>query len=212
MKRILLLAVLSSAITAYGQGWAIGARVGDPAGITFKKYFNRSALEVSVGSAKMLYNSKLAYRGLYDFYINQTLGYSGFETTVNEATVPMGGQINILFNKDISYTVPALQWYHGFGGQFRIQKASYDFRYKLPDDPNWHYVTGEKVTDVDLGANAIIGIEFRPASIPVSLFVDANLFMEFVDDPFVLWLQAGAGLRINFGGGPGASKSIPTRG
>ncbi|TAL61731.1 MAG: hypothetical protein EPN85_04145 [Bacteroidetes bacterium] len=196
-------ALLITAVPVYGQDWGIGVRVGDPVGITIKKYTEYDAIELSIGGADLFYGNRLYARNLHTFYNEKTSGYKGFDYVINTPTIPFGFQLNYLIRKELSYTMPAMQWFYGFGGQFRIQKCSYDFHYQIPNNPTWYTSTGDMVTDVDLGGNAVIGMEYTPTILPISLFFDMTLFMEAVDDPFIFWLQGGIGLRYNFGGGMG---------
>ena len=79
-----------------------------------------------------------------------------------------------------------------------MQTYTFDYRYKLFGSPEWYYAEGDRVTDIDIGADGVIGLEYTFNKIPLSLFVDATLFMEIVDQPFRFWFQGGIGARYNF--------------
>src|SRR5690606_3855269 len=129
-------------------------------------------------------------------------GYSDFQYRGYSASTPIGVQVHYLFRKSINTVadeqISGLEWYYGFGGQFRYQTYTYDYRYKLSGDPNWYYEAGERVTDVDIGVDGVIGLEYTVEDAPVSVFLDATLFMEVLDDPFLFRMQAGVGARYNF--------------
>ena len=91
-----------------------------------------------------------------------------------------------------------LNWYYGIGGQVRTQRYYFDYQYKVDGNNGWHDGRGEYVTDLDLGADGVLGLEYRFQKVPVSIFTDATLFMEVADDPFVFWLQGGIGARYNY--------------
>ena len=198
MKAIVILIMLTVTVTGYGQSWGVGIRVGDPAGLTIKKNMDDYALEINIGGANMLYGMKLYNKGISNSFMNGSFKKRTLTYTINKASIPKGFQIHYLYQKDLSLTSSELQGYYGYGGQFRIQRASYDFAYKIPNDPSWHYTTGPMVTDVDMGLDGIIGLQYTLRNIPISLFCDLSLFLEGADDPFVLLLQGGLGLRYNF--------------
>ena len=135
---------------AQDKEWGLGLRIGNPTGITAKKYLGASnALEVALGTN---YNN------------------DGFELLAH-----------YLFHFPIT-DAPGLDWYYGFGGQIQ----SYDRRDRDGDN------------DVEFGADGVIGLEYTFADAPVSIFLDAILFLEIVDDPFDLDLDAAIGVRYNF--------------
>ena len=184
--------MLIATMACNGQGWGLGPRVGDPAGLSYKKYMDGNVLELTIGGANLFYDKNLSFRNF-----NNRLTTNG-TVVINKATIPKGVQVHYLFQKKLSYATPTLQWYLGGGGQFRVQKASYDFKYKVQNDTMWHYATGGMVTDVDLGADGVIGLEYSPTNIPISIFLDMSLFLEGLDDPFVFVFQSGIGIRYNF--------------
>ncbi len=65
------------------------------------------------------------------------------------------------------------------------------------DWEKWHYVQ-ERRTDVDLGVDGVIGLEYTFKEAPISIFGDANLFLEIVDAPMFIYGQGGIGARYNF--------------
>ncbi|MDN5204821.1 hypothetical protein QQ008_25750 [Fulvivirgaceae bacterium BMA10] len=75
-----------------------------------------------------------------------------------------------------------LEWYFGFGAQLKTFDNN---RFENQDE-------------FDFGGDAIIGLEYTFSDVPISVFVDAILFVELIDDPFNLDLDAGIGARYNF--------------
>lgn len=205
VKAFICLLILTLTYKANAQGdknMGIGIRLGDPTGITFKKYMGNRALEISFGRTHTFYG-----RGWYNDKFNnwyngwhKEKGYAidDFQYLGYKASPPLGLQVHyILFQKDIN-ALNGLQWYLGVGGQFRFQSYRYDFRYKLDGNPNWIYVDGERVTNIDLGVDGVIGLEYHIPNLPISVFGDMTLFMEVADNPFAFWLQGGLGGRFNF--------------
>lgn len=177
-----------------GRTWGLGLRLGDVSGLTAKKYLpGGRALEFSLGTT--------SYRGYDyedDFYEEDR--YADYEYLDYRRTGAVAFQVNYLFQKDIG-GVENLQWYWGFGGQIRSKSYVYEYRYRNyygpgPGDYTWVVAT-DKVTDLDLGADILIGLEYHIPGAPLSLFTDINLMLELVDDPFLLFPQGGIGIRYN---------------
>jgi len=201
MKKLLFSAFLLISMNIHAQDWGIGIRLGDPSGITLKKYMSSNALELSVGRTH-LFNGRGWYdKGFNKWYNNKNFGYNDYDYVGYNSSVPLGIQIHYLFQKSITEVaeeeISGLDWYFGFGGQLRFQNYSYDYRYKLTNKSDWVYKT-ERVTDFDIGADGVIGLEYTFSGAPISVFLDMTLFMEIVDDPFRFWFQGGIGGRYNF--------------
>lgn len=194
--------VLFSNNTMGQNNWGVGVRLGDPSGISIKKYTENNAIELSVGRTHWSARDNWYNNRFDDWYKDKKFGHHDFQYWGHKASTPIGVQLHYLFRKSINQvadeSVRGLEWYYGFGGQFRYQTYSYDYRYKLDGDPNWYYNSGERVTDLDIGVDGVIGLEYTFEDAPISVFLDATLFMEVVDNPFLFWMQAGVGARYNF--------------
>lgn len=203
MKKLLFITALVITTAVSGQNnWGLGVRLGDPSGLTIKKYMSKTALELNVGRTNWLYGNGWYNGRFYSWYKAERLGYKEFEYVGYRTTMPASVQLHYLFRKGINKvgeeTVNGLEWYWGFGAQFAYQRYYYDYRYKLDGDPYWHYATGGYVSDIDLGADGVLGLEYTFKEAPISLFLDMTLFMEVVDEPILLNLQGGIGARYNF--------------
>jgi len=189
---IIILAILLAGTTAFAQKkvgnahneWGIGIRLGDPSGITVKKYFGANSLEFSLGRSHTWYNDNYYDDYYHDYYDN----YDYYDRDSD----PIGFQCHYLFQKPINRigneSVGGLDWYYGIGGQLITQ--SYTIYYNDGDH--------EKFTDFDLGADGVIGLEYRFRNSPISMFVDLTLMIEIYDDPFYFWTNGGIGVRYNF--------------
>ena len=51
---------------------------------------------------------------------------------------------------------------------------------------------------MDRGVDGVLGLEYTFSEAPLAVFLDATLFMEVFDNPFVFWPQVGLGIRYNF--------------
>ena len=189
--------VLLTAGSITAQSWGVGIRLGDPSGLSVKKYGQGHAWEFSLGRTH-LFSGNGYYNNRYDkWYNGQNFGYKEHQVLGYRSTVPIGLQIHYLIQKPLS-DAPGLSWYYGFGGQLRTQRLEYDYRYKVEGGPDWVVVNNEVVTETDLGLDGVIGLEYKFKEAPVAVFVDATLFMELFNDPFMFDGQAGLGVRYTF--------------
>ena len=192
---VLLLTLITTSANA--QNWGLGIRLGDPSGITVKKYGEGHAWEFNLGRTHVFsghgyYNDHYAY-----WYDHQHFNYKDHEYIDSHGSIPLGLQVHYLFQKPVK-NADGLQWYWGFGGQVRTQKIYYDYRYKLEGSPDWIVVSDEAVQETNLGLDGVLGLEYKFNNAPLALFLDATLFMELVDDPFLFGMQGGFGVRYTF--------------
>ncbi len=186
-----LVLLLSLFVTAQAQrrssgssrNWAVGLRLGDPAGLNVRKYFGSNALEVNLGSTGMFYGGEsrsYTYRG-----------YGGYRAS----GIALG--VNYIGQKSIG-GVEGLEWYWGLGGQLSSRRFYYyhddDFYKKY----GYNYSYGYHENRVALGANALLGLEWTIPSTPISLFTDLGLHIEIVPSPFWVNVPLGLGGRFNF--------------
>jgi uncharacterized protein YraI len=175
--------------------WGLGLRLGDPSGLTLKKYLpGGRAVEFNIGTT--------SYWG-YDYrdHFYEEDKYANYEYISYRRTGAAALQVHYLFQNDIR-DVANLQWYWGFGGQIRTKSCNYKYRYRNYYGPGqgdyvWIYAS-DKVTDFDLAADILIGLEYHIPKAPLSVFTDANIMLELLDDPLALYAQAAIGIRYNF--------------
>lgn len=179
----------------YSKNWGIGLRLGDPAGISIKKYIeNGKALELNFGRTSLWGIGR--YNGRFnDLHIK----YSHYKYEDFHIQSAFSIQLHYLFHKNVwdingLEDFKGLQWYYGFGGQLRIINIKYYYEYY---DIFWRKGV-ENVTDIDLGGDGVVGLEYTFEDVPISLFLDLNLFVELFDNPLLIWFQSGIGVRYNF--------------
>jgi uncharacterized protein YraI len=184
------------------HNWGIGFRLGDPSGLSVKRYLGRNAFELNIGQTYLWY-ARDGYRSRFiDWYRSSNFSYADYQYLGYAASSQIGLQLHYVFQNPIGRigdaSVNGLYWYYGLGGQLHYHRYSFDYRYRLPGSPAWYYATGGPVSDFDLGVDGLIGLEFKFGNTPISVFTDVALFMEIIDDPFLFWLQFGIGARFNF--------------
>lgn len=202
LQFVLIALLIIGSITAKAQGNALGFKLGDPGGLSYKKYMGDNALEINVGRTHIFSRSNWYYNRFDKWYRGQKHGYEDWRFVNYRASFPIGLQVHYLFRKGIDKVAdektPGLEWYFGFGGQARFQSYRYTYQYKVAGDPRWYTEEGARVVDLDIGADAVIGLEYKFKNAPLSVFGDINLFMEILDNPFLFYFQGGLGARYHF--------------
>ncbi|MAY83994.1 MAG: hypothetical protein CMP59_07670 [Flavobacteriales bacterium] len=203
-KNILLAFLLTFSTLTFAQDdeWAAGLRLGDPTGLTLKKYDGDHAWQLNIGRSKWFYGDGWYNNRFNDWYGDGKYNYADYQYIGFKRSLPLAIQLHYLINNEITEWdldgEGRLFWYYGFGIQFNYLSYVYDYRYKNPGDPAWYYADSERVYDIDFGADVVIGSEFIFSEIPLSVFLELNLFMEAFDDPFWIRGQGGVGARYHF--------------
>jgi hypothetical protein len=191
-----MICALLPATSMAQNNWGIGVRLGDPSGLTVKKYAKSHAWEFSLGRTHLFTNRNYYNDRYYTWYNGRQFGYKEHQMLSYKANA-LGLQVHYLLHRPMKDAV-GLDWYYGFGGQLRMQQVRYDYRYKVENGPDWVVVNDQKVTETDLGIDGVIGLEYKFQDAPVAIFVDATLYMEVVNDPFYFQGQGGLGVRYTF--------------
>jgi len=195
--RPFLFALALLPLASSAQNWGLGFRLGDPSGLTIKKYAGDKAFELSVGRTHLFDRNDYYYDRYDRWYVDQNFNYKAHELLNYGHSRAVGIQFHYLAHKDVK-NAAGLKWYYGAGVQLRLMSYRYNYRYKLENGPDWIVVSDQRVTETDFGVDGVIGLEYKIKNAPVSLFVDGTLFMEIVDDPFIFMPQFGIGGRYTF--------------
>ena len=190
-KCIFILAVFLISFSARAQKQAIGLRVGDPIGATYKYYRgDGKAIEFIFGTASPNWR-KNYYETSFDKYSK----YDGDTYQSHKVSNPVYIQARYLFHNHypVDEMEGRLDWYWGIGTMLKIGKVEY------------HYLDGsdgvsktDKRNNLDFGPDGIIGVEYTFEDIPLNVFGEMSLLVELVDRPFALQIYGGVGARIFF--------------
>lgn len=168
---IVLLVGLAASRPAHAQtnNWAVGFRIGEPAGINIRKYFGENhAFDLNFGTFGGIYGTRRGYRkGVY-----KNVGFSI--------------QGHYLWHGSIGKS-ESLHYYYGFGGQ--INRRRY-----YPDQfsaANFYDNT------ISLGGSGVAGLEYFLPNKPLSVFLETGAYVEVLPAPFFLGFQSGLGVRLN---------------
>ena len=176
--------------------FGIGLRAGDPSGLSFKYYYSDDVnYEVNLGRTG-LFATNYYYASFekLDRFKECECDYISYK--VSDSYSIQGHYLFVYPFPDVE----KLFWYYGVGGQFRYVTVDYNFKEKVYKENNttkWENQNYEYLT-YDFGADAVLGVEYNLPAIPVTVFLDVNLFLELVDNPFVMRGQVGIGGRYNF--------------
>lgn len=171
MKKAFLLTLLIvsySSAKAQEKNWAIGAKIGDPAGLNIRHYLNndKNAIEVNVGVYGALWGLRGNYKdGSFD---GAGLSFSGLYLWHNEMA-------------------SRLKNYYGFGAQFTSRA------YYIIDGAG-----KKEIPTTGLGGLGQVGLEYYLPSSPVSIFLEAGAYIELVPAILYFHPQGGIGARLNF--------------
>jgi hypothetical protein len=75
-----------------------------------------------------------------------------------------------------------------------LKFAKVNYTYELPTDAQQH----DSRTDIDFGPEAIAGMEYTFDDIPLTLFGEVSVLLEFADRPLTFRAFSAAGVRFNF--------------
>jgi len=191
-KYFILLAFLFVGYLSFAQKQGIGLRLGDPVGLTYKKYLPRNhAFEFGIGGASPQWH-RTYYQNSFDEY-SQYDNYRYIGHTV-ESTVYLQARYLFHYNIPVEGMEGKLDWYWGAGGMLKIAKI----KYKYQDLENNPATRTDVKTDIDIGPEGILGLEYFFEDIPLTVFGEASLLVELADRPGSVRAFGGLGLRYMF--------------
>jgi len=193
-KTLLTLAIifcLGAAAQAQSFEHGIGLRLGEPFGITYKRYLSDyKALEFIIGR-----NYNLG-SGFYRRDFNNTNNFNGLAYVGHTVDVAFAFQARWLSHVDfLDDHIEGMKGYYGLGALMGYNRVDY-----LVDNIEVPGVLlfEETRNNFDLGAEAIAGVEYTLYNFPVSFFGEVSLYTEIADNPFRFRLLGAIGARYNF--------------
>jgi hypothetical protein len=194
-RSLLFVAAFFISFLSFGQSAGtigLGVKGGDPTGLSVKFYRPSLSIELVVG--RPYYFSGRYYDNSYyskRFYKIDKYNYPYYKFGYYTARNPMAIQVHFLKSK-ATKTAKELKWYYGAGPQLRMHKIEYFYF----DDRYRNAVYSEVYNNIDLGIDGVFGLEYTFSDLPLSIFADANIFLEIVDE-VTLSPQGGLGVRFN---------------
>ena len=186
-----------------GSRWpyqGFGFKLGDPFALTYKFYANKNfAFAADVGKAASgLYNRY--YRGAFVTYLPDTLKKEqSIQYLAHKALSDWFVETKFLYQWDAEKISKGLQLYAGLGWQWRNTKLQYDYNFNdrslNQDDGKFGKFTQQRFT---YGPVAVVGFEYSYFSLPISAFIEVELYTDALIDPGYQRFQGGVGLRYVF--------------
>jgi len=178
----------------------IGIKLGDPFAIAYKFYANKHfSFAVDAGTAASgLYNKY--YRGAFPGYLPDTLSSDQSITYLaHKATSDWFLETKFLYQWDAEKISKGLQLYAGAGWQWRNTVLEYDYNFNdvsnNQDDGKFGKFTETRFT---YGPVLLVGFEYSYFSLPISAFIEVEIFTDALIDPGYQRFQGGVGLRYVF--------------
>lgn len=189
--------LVSGTVLAQKGTIGLGVKAGDPTGLSIKFYQPKNPIELIIGRPYYFsgyYNDDHYYRDRFDKY--DRFSNSNYKFDHYAAHSPFAIQLHWLKQQPLKMQ-KGLDWYLGAGPQFRAFKVDYYYRDYYGPKGNDYVIRHDQLTDYDLGIDGVIGMEYTFKDLPLSVFGDLNLFLELIDQPFMLSLQGGLGVCYN---------------
>jgi len=192
MKQFLVLIFIFISVVGFSQRQGIGLRLGDPMGATYKKYLGKTnAIEFGIGTAPARWHNS--------YYINSFDEYSGYDSYryqnhAVQSTLYLQARYLFHYPLPVENMEGKLDWYWGVGGLLKVAKVKYTFREN--DSP---FTTSTDVkNDFDIGPEGILGLEYAFQDVPLSVFSEGSMMLEFLDRPITIRGFGCLGVRFNF--------------
>lgn len=174
--------------------FSLGARIGDPYGITAKLYFpERWAVEMVAGRT---------FPGLHDqaneqvFNTEIDLPYDETEYLGHEIRKLYTGQMRLVYHVDFP-GYDGLDWYVALGGQIRYFEIHYVFEFINSNPPSAN-VSSIDEPYITLGPELSVGIEYVIPYRTMSSFAEIGLFGDVFNGGLNSQFFGGLGVRYNF--------------
>jgi hypothetical protein len=193
MRRIIFIAAVACIThAANAQNHSIGVRLGEPTGVTYKNYLNKSrSFELGLGFGSSGWSGNY-----YEKSFHNKSRYNGYYYTSHSVNNTVYFQARYLLN----YPIPVegiegrFNWYWGIGGILKVAQVRYYYQNELPPYPGYT----DTRTDIDIGPEGIGGVEYKFEDLPFTLFVDASMMLEVADQFGALRGFIGTGARYHF--------------
>jgi len=178
----------------------IGFKLGDPFALAYKFYANKNfSFAVDAGKAASgLYNKY--YREAFNSYLPDTLNNDQSITYLaHTAVVDWFLETKFLYQWDAEKISKGLQLYAGAGWQWRNTQLEYDYNFNdqsnNQDEGKFGKFTETRFT---YGPVFLVGFEYSYFSLPISAFIEVEIFTDALIDPGYQRFQGGVGIRYVF--------------
>jgi len=177
----------------------IGIKLGDPFAITYKFYLSEHfGIAIDFGKASSgLYNRY--YREKFDEYINVDTAQEGSVSYLTHiVNADWVGELKFLWHFDAKGITPGLKVYFGVGPEIKSTQLTYQYIYSSNSNDDVNELGEFDRKRSTFGPQLTLGIEYSYFQIPISAFMEVELFNDVSLDPGWRRFEGGAGLRYIF--------------
>lgn len=194
MKKIIFLALvfMTGSFVTLAQKQSLGLRMGDPIGLTYKRYTHTNkAIEFILGTAAPGWR-----KNYYENSFHEYSKYDGFIYRSHKLRNPVYLQARYLLH----YHIPVegmegkLEWYWGLGGMLKFGKIEYWYQ----EGPPGNNPRTDVRNTLDFGPDGIGGVEYTFEDIPLNVFGEVSLLLEIADRPLTVQAFGAVGARFLF--------------
>lgn len=184
--------MLLAPMLGYAQEDGIGLRLGEPLSITYKKFLDDNfAIEGMFGRAGI--NSNQYYQRSFDNNRPSPNAFYASHSTGSSFAFNLRAAYHEDITDDLNIEVGYLLAYAGAGVQLRSTRV--DYTYGAGDVT---VLLRESRKNIDLGPEIFVGGEYYFDDLPISVFAETGVFVEFLDRFGHFKLQGGLGVRYIF--------------
>jgi hypothetical protein len=178
----------------------IGIKLGDPFAITYKFYLSKNfGIVVDFGKAASgLYNKY--YREKFGEYINVDTAQNGQVSYLTHSVkADWVGELKFLWHFDAERITPGLKIYFGVGPEVKMTELEYKYIYTGDNNSGNFNELGTFTRQRNtFGPQVSLGIEYSYFQIPISAFMEIEMFNDVSLDPGWRRFEGGVGLRYIF--------------
>jgi hypothetical protein len=175
----------------------LGFKLGDPFALTYKFYINKYfSLAADVGKASSGLYSRYFHDRFSEYVMPDTLRDGAtFNFLSSKIKSDWVGELKFLYSFDAKRISKGLQVYAGIGLQAKSTQLQYVYLYDYSNNVYPGQFDRRRPT---LGQTTIVGIEYSNFNLPISAFIEVELYTDIMRDPGWQRFQGGAGLRYIF--------------
>lgn len=176
----------------------IGFKIGDPVAVAYKYYPNKNwSFAADFGKAASGLYSKYYRKAFSEEYVPDTLsGEQEIRYLSHLAKTDWFIETKFLYQWNAEKISPGLQLYAGLGWQWRSTRLEYDYIY---EDGLFDNRLGKfQESRFTYGPVGVVGFEYSYFSLPISAFIEIEMFTDALLDPGYKRFQGGVGLRYVF--------------
>lgn len=178
----------------------IGLKLGDPFAVTYKFYLSKNfGIVVDFGKAASgLYNRY--YREKFGEYINVDTAQNGqVSYLTHRVKADWVGELKFLWHFDAAKITPGLKVYFGVGPEVKMTEIEYKYVYTSENSSgNFNELGTFTRKRNTFGPQVSLGIEYSYFQIPISAFMEIEMFNDVSLDPGWHRFEGGVGLRYIF--------------